>query len=1094
MLYTGPRYPALERTAFSRLTSIANSHPDSVLYLARNDHTADHTRSRWRAHGQLHSLSVDTFDGLVADYYEAEQFAGRVTHIDQSLRNRLVELAVERLSDPANPLYTETTLPAQSLCQQVGDLLSLLEFADLHSPTAIRDRLRAEDLDVQARTVEAVASAFEDVRAAILEEHVTDTFRAERYHHVVTTDTDLMDLLPHVDAVVLGGFSLFSPLERQLVERIAETWPTVAILPQLTDSDDTVGIDRGAERALDTYQRLGFDREYVPVDESIDRVATARQLYRPAGTVSTPAGTTGLDLIQPETPPQELRHVASDIRTRIADGTPADDLGIVLSSPDAYHERLVETLEQYDIPATLAIERAFGDTALGEVVSEVASLGHDNPALETVTALMSNPLVSSTEIDELELSRVASRLASRRLETAYDHLSEETATELRSLVADAQALRTTTLADLPTELSAILDRLGVSQALDDLPRTLRGRAERQAANRLERTLETLAMTDAHTDLDRGDAVDRLERALLGVTLDADGGREDGHVLVCGLDEAAPHEFAHAYILGLTAGQFPSNPERLAFTRPINEAHEDFKQADIQQRTRYHFSILLASDASLTLSVPERNLEGNPYVEADVITELRRVTELEQKPITTADTPPGSREDVQRSLARAFAHDDADDCTPEIDRAADAGTFGDAQRQRLHAGTACATARLGSDLTPHDGQLSSETVATLHSSAVREPYSPSRLETYAKCGFKYYMRQVLDLEDPDELGLEPDARARGGFIHDVLEHYYRGLQDEPGELVEIVGDRDDREAHLLDVALTRLDSRFDNDPTAFHREWLVKVFAGLGEPDTNPHYGDDTFGEPERGLFVRYLDHEFDEVAKTTASPAWFELRVGEPLDDERVLHEEPVRVETPHGEVPIHGNIDRIDVVPDATPTQLVVRDYKTGSTPSEADTLSGLGFQLPLYARIVEGILEDVETVGGSYYQVKPPSSVNHRKGLVGPQEHASYHGSDDVDTPLLRHSYPTFESHTEFRQFIDTEIPTRLGQLANGLASGRYHPTVLDPDDAGCRYCGYKDVCDVRSHRRREVIERIDDDGIDAYVPLAARDVDFEDTLEVE
>lgn len=94
---------------------------------------------------------------------------------------------------------------------------------------------------------------------------------------------------------VLGGFSLFSPLEQHLVERVADTWPTVVLLPQLADSDDAVGVGRGAERALQAYHRLDFDRQYVPADTTADRVVTARRLYRPADTGTAPVGTTGPD-------------------------------------------------------------------------------------------------------------------------------------------------------------------------------------------------------------------------------------------------------------------------------------------------------------------------------------------------------------------------------------------------------------------------------------------------------------------------------------------------------------------------------------------------------------------------------------------------------------------------------------------------------------------------------------------------------------------------------------------------------------------------------------------------------------------------------
>ncbi|MCL7419099.1 MAG: PD-(D/E)XK nuclease family protein, partial [Halalkalicoccus sp.] len=175
--------------------------------------------------------------------------------------------------------------------------------------------------------------------------------------------------------------------------------------------------------------------------------------------------------------------------------------------------------------------------------------------------------------------------------------------------------------------------------------------------------------------------------------------------------------------------------------------------------------------------------------------------------------------------------------------------------------------------------------------------------------------------------------------------------------------------------------------------------------------------------------------------------------------------------------------------------DYKTGSnTPSEDDTLLGLNFQLPLYSLMADAVLEDTEAIGGAYYQVKPPSDVSSRKGLVTAQEMAGYHASDEVDTPLLRHSYPHFETHEAFRRFIEETTRERLGELATGIRQGHFQPTVHEPSDAGCRYCDYADVCDVRSHQRRDVIESIDEAGLGVYVSPKARDDDVEDVVEAE
>ncbi len=1099
-LLAGARYPALETAAFDRLAGSVEDTPRGLLYLGRSDHPERGTKERWREHGPPLTLSVETFDRVVGDCYERDQYAGAGTYVDQPLRDRLVELAVERLEDPSNPLSVPGRTAAAGLCQQVEDLLSLMEFANLHSPEAIRERLASEGLDTQAETVAAVAAAFEEAREAV--PGADDrTLRAERYHHVVTDGTALSEHLPAVDAVVLGGFTLFSPLERRLVGEIAATWPTVALLPQVADTDEPVGVDRGAERALRAYRELGFDREYV-ADERTPAGDAVRGLYRPADAVSeidTGALEESLSLRQPETIPREVRFVARDIRQRIAAGTPAEEIGVVLPDPDTYRDRLTETFEQYGIPATLTVERPFGDTALGEVVTELATLGREEPPLDAVTALLANPLV--TRLDGTadvgaareEIARVAERLASRRLAAAYDHLDDDLVAAIQALVDDATGLTKGGVADLPGQVEALLEGLGVADAVDELPKTPPGRTERAAFEHLERVLETLALTEGVADPDRANPVARLERALTGETLDASGGRETGHVLVCGLDEAAPRGFEHAYVLGLTAGGVPSNPERLAFTRPINEAHQDFEQADIQQGARHDLGLLLASDASLTLTVPKRDLGGDPYVEADLFTELRRATGLEPEPVEPSELPPGSEEDIQRSLAKRFAHDGVTDYEPLVGEAAAAGALGDRRSERLQRGVACAAARASPALTPYDGQLSPETVATLHGADEREPFSASRLETYAACGFKYLASRVLDIEEPEEIGLEPDARERGGFVHDVVERYYAGLQAMPGEAVPPRGDREAREEHLLEVALDCLAERFDDAPSAFQRDWLLGVFAGLGDPERNPHYGDDAFGAPERGLLVRFLDEEFEAVGKTTTRPSWLEAWVGEPYGDETVLQDDPVRIETARGTVPLAGKIDRIDTVPGTDPTQLVVRDYKTGGTPSESDTLGGLSFQLPLYALLAEGALDGVETVGGAYYQVKPPTSVNHQKGQIGSEDHATWAGHDDADTPLLRWRTLTFDSHDAFRAFVEWELSERLGQLAEGIAAGRYHPTVLDPDDAGCRYCGYSDTCDVRPHRRRAAIDWIDDNA-DAYVPLAARPGNPADHLEVD
>jgi ATP-dependent helicase/nuclease subunit B len=958
-----------------------------------------------------------------------------------------------------------------------------------------------------------LAEGIEKVRQEILADELPDTYRTERMHLVNTMETPLDELLPAVDAVVLGGgFTQFDALERDLLERISNTWPTIALLPTQTDSDTVSGIDQGAARALETYHELGFSRDHyepAPALSVEPRRRITANLYRhPENAPPTddidPAGL-DLSYVESETVSDEIRLVARQIRSRLSDGVEPNSIGVVSTSPSEYTDQIRESFDAYELPYTIQTDIPLTETALGEVIESICTLASEPRSINTVLALLTNPLVSVSDggepTDHHALTRVAARVETTGLEAVLDHVDETVAATVESIVQDAEALSTIELESLPGHLDALLERLGVWTTLesDDVSSEFRAR-ESSAQNRLDRLLETLVLSAPAANPDIGDSTERLERALAGMSIPGRGRPDDESVVVCGLGEAFLQEFDHVYLLGMTASHFPSAVERLSFAQPIYDAHPDFEQKDAGQEARYQLGGIMASEASIQLSAPQRSQAGDPYVEADVLTELRRLIDLDEVTIDGEGTAPGSQEDVQRAIGKVWGSASDSQREALIGEAADAGTFGPEQRTRIRNGVECSSARADAILTPYDGDLSPETVAQVHTETERKPYSPSRLETYAACGFKYYMRRVLGIKSPDPLTREPDPGVLGSYIHDTLEHYYLSLQSESGEAVHIGGNFDERQNQLLEVALTRLDKAFDDYPeTAFHDQWLRSVLAGLGTPEDNEYYGlekEADGGKPvARGLFYRFLEHEFEEPVKTTARPTWFEARVGQPYDAGTPISDDPAIIETPYGSVPVHGLIDRVDTVPGTNPLQAVVRDYKTGtSIPGETEALLGLNFQLPLYALMAEDALDGTETVGAAYYQVSPPTSVNSRSGQITSQEMAAYYRSDDVDTPLLRYSYPHFETHEAFREFVEETTANRLGELATGIKEGRFQPTVLDPSDAGCRYCDYAHVCDVRSHQRQETIQHIDEDGISAYVPPMARDVDPADVVGVE
>jgi len=168
-------------------------------------------------------------------------------------------------------------------------------------------------------------------------------------------------------------------------------------------------------------------------------------------------------------------------------------------------------------------------------------------------------------------------------------------------------------------------------------------------------------------------------------------------------------------------------------------------------------------------------------------------------------------------------------------------------------------------------------------------SPTSLEAYAACGFRYLCRSLLKLnvvEEPEEREMM-DAAARGTLIHTVLERFFVDVRKmgrpAPGE----AWDDADRERLLAIAAeeLARARARGQTGLEVYGRHEERTIRADL----------------------VRFLDADTEFRAETGAVPSLLEYEIPE----------------TQVAGVRLRGRVDRIDITPDGK--QAWVIDYKTG-------------------------------------------------------------------------------------------------------------------------------------------------------------------------
>ncbi len=313
-------------------------------------------------------------------------------------------------------------------------------------------------------------------------------------------------------------------------------------------------------------------------------------------------------------------------------------------------------------------------------------------------------------------------------------------------------------------------------------------------------------------------------------------------------------------------------------------------------------------------------------------------------------------------------------------------------------------------TAYDG------LAAAANETVDGPVSPTRLEEYADCPFRYFLHRVLRveaLEEPEAVVRLP-ALDRGSLLHGIFYTAYSGIAAGGGEF----------SADALARALTAAAK------AAFKRRraavppltWALDQAEMLA--DLN--------------LFAA-LDAA--DLAGAGARPALFEARFGMPSrDDEEdaASTEEPVRVPSGGTDYLFKGRIDRIDEV--GSDSARVI-DYKTGRASGKDDTFNGgRALQLPIYLLAAETFL--------------PGRSVD-----AAEYSYATGRG----EFSRVAFSRKALESR---RGEFDTIIDTIVSHIERGV-----FVATPDGDNGRCQYCDLRAACSVN---RDVLFERKKDDPL--------------------
>jgi ATP-dependent helicase/DNAse subunit B len=209
----------------------------------------------------------------------------------------------------------------------------------------------------------------------------------------------------------------------------------------------------------------------------------------------------------------------------------------------------------------------------------------------------------------------------------------------------------------------------------------------------------------------------------------------------------------------------------------------------------------------------------------------------------------------------------------------------------------------------------------------EKTSPTRLETYAKCPYRYFADKILNLK---ETGQDLSAMRKGSILHFVLQQFFdpRRKKD-PKETLEEFIEREIEEGLKL-----------------YPMTWAEAYQEALDR----------------RELFEMLLDflrYETDRLATSSFKPGFVEYSFGGSGKGEAP----PLEFKGDTGKIKLQGRVDRIDMDPEKK--FAVVMDYKRSYSFKSSDLELGTALQLPLYLLAAQKHL-GLAPLGAAIYSIR--------------------------------------------------------------------------------------------------------------------------------
>lgn len=973
-LLIAPAASGKTELCIDRIHTAQKEHPlAGVWAFIPNTQTAEQFRSRLAASGGGMGVKVGFFHHFYREVLEDQGIF--VPVISQALSHRLIQETVHEVSASGDLSYYDAIKDKPGFFSVLRD-----SFAELRS-ALIKPEAFLEYTSDSIPARHELAILYDRFLARLGSIGWIDS-EGQAWLAIEALQSQPR-LVSQVKLVVVDGFTAFTAAQRKFLELLGQQVDEMVIT--LTGEPESERmVHRRAQKVL---QELAADLS--PTIVAINHPShMAAPILQTEKHVLDPEVVEQLELqvpilLEARSQPEEAREALRWIKQlHVRQGIPLNQCAIYTADLNTYQPLLRAAADEFGLNVRFSQRDPLAESPAILSMLNLLTLPLENfPTRALLNALHSPYFIFDLDKQDVEdLEKVSQQAiivtGKDQWDAAWKMLVKKKQDYAEALDDERHRPDLTAGVDLPglkqrldgfwnlfTQIETTRSQAGWVEWLEALLRTLSfydnisTERDRAACSSLSEALRALVISEkvvGEKEIDYAHFISDLQGALNGTNLEEPSEARKNAIFVGKLVEARGSRYQAVALLGFSEGLFPTveNPDPFLDEELRNNLGLEPRLQRDQASTFYQ--AFTRADAHLLITRPYLSEDGEPWEPSPYWLSVKnlfkgqaiiKIQSAKGRPQADAASP---QELLFWGVQQQQLHYTKDaQINDRRQNLAKAHSILEARRVKYSRGL------YEGDLTQFASEFSQ------HYSA-NYSWNASKLETYGKCPYFFFVSAALNLEiiKPPEPGL--DAAQVGRLYHRILELVYS-------------------------------ESTNNTNPLEILDEVASRVFKGAPEEF---EFRPSALWEVEKSQHLQKLRRSLEalENERDDWKPIEFEKKFGSK--------------DAPHLEIMLngksihlHGVIDRVDK---NLNDQIRVIDYKTGSSHlGKPDLQKGLRLQLPIYGMAAQDALQLGEVVDGFYWKINDACASSlqlsnfeseHGKGIEAAYQVAKEHIYDYV------------------------------------------------------------------------------------------------------